>query len=419
MVEAWLRLAFVSLPAPRSRRLLAYYGNPQDALSAADAGHDQELLQISGVTPKVIDRLREATARDLTPVWRAMREHAIRLLLSDAPDYPPALHALGDDAPPYLFMRGDVQESDRRAVAIVGTRGASEYGRGLAERLAVDLARRGVTVVSGLARGIDTHAHEGALQAGGRTFAVCGCGLDIAYPSDNRELMSRVAQNGAAFSEWAPTTHPEAWHFPARNRIISGLSLGSVIVEAGERSGALITAEFAIEQGREVFAIPGNVHRPGSKGPHALIKQGATLVESADDIIEALNARVLPFDVPAKTTRASDPKPRARREKAVVTQTQMPLATDDDLTGEQREGATGRLKGGGSSRSMAREMPAMTGLTPEQDAVYGALEEDPRHLDDVALRANVGAAEAAATLVLLELRGIVRRHPGGLFSRSF
>ena len=185
--------------------------------------------------------------------------------MRESPDYPAALAGL-PDPPPYLFVRGTIEERDRAAVAIVGTRHATEYGKGIAAKLASDLAQRGVTVVSGLARGVDTQAHKGAVDAGGRTFAVCGCGLDVAYPSENRTLMEQIENAGACVSEFAPTVHPESWHFPARNRIISGLSVGVVVVEAAERSGALITADFALEQGREVFAVPGNIHKAQSKG---------------------------------------------------------------------------------------------------------------------------------------------------------
>ena len=210
-------------------------------------------------------------------------------------DYPAALRVI-PDPPLYLWMRGDIGRADDMAVAIVGTRGPTEYGRGMATKFASDLARRGLTIVSGLARGIDTAAHKGALGAGGRTLACCGCGLDIVYPRENRALMDEISENGACISEFAPTVHPEPWHFPARNRIISGLSIGTLVVEAAARSGALGTADRSMEQGREVFAIPGNVLKAQSRGPHGLIKQGAALVENIEDMLEILDARTLPFD---------------------------------------------------------------------------------------------------------------------------
>jgi DNA processing protein len=253
------------------------------------------LLATPGITPKTVERLQEAARREVGKAQNAMHDWGIRLLVRESTDYPAVLAGL-PDAPPYLFVRGTIEERDRAAVAIVGTRHATEYGKGIASKLASDLAQRGVTVVSGLARGVDTQAHKGALDAGGRTFAVCGCGLDVAYPSENRALMEQIENAGACISEFAPTVHPEAWHFPARNRIISGLSVGVVVIEAAERSGALITADFALEQGREVFAVPGNIHKAQSKGAHALIKAGATLVDSVDDILTSLNSRALPFE---------------------------------------------------------------------------------------------------------------------------
>lgn len=375
--ESWLRFAFVGLPAARSLGALQTWGGPESLLKAARDGHEEALLATPGITPKTVERLQEASKRDIAKARKAMRDWGIRLLVQESSDYPAALAGL-PDPPPYLFVRGTVEERDRAAVAIVGTRHATEYGKGIASKLASDLAQRGITVVSGLARGVDTQAHKGALDAAGRTFAVCGCGLDVAYPSENRSLMEQIENAGACISEFAPTVHPEAWHFPARNRIISGLSVGVLVVEAAERSGALITADFALEQGREVFAVPGNIHKAQSKGAHALIKAGATLVDSVDDILTALNARALPFE---------DLKLAQKTRKA------------------EMEAGAGKF-----------------GIRPDLSAaenrVYLALDVEPRHVDDVAAVANMGAGEVNATLVMLELKGAARRLPGGLFVRS-
>lgn len=371
--DAWLRLAFVGLPAGRCNAALAQWQTPERLLEAAGTGRDDELLATRGLTPTSVERLREAGKRDLSRAIEAMQSHRIRLMLSTDDDYPSALRGI-PDPPPYLFVRGTVEAEDEVAVAIIGTRHTTEYGRGIAEKLAADLARQGVTVVSGLARGVDTHAHRGALEAGGRTFAVCGCGLDIVYPSDNKSLMEQVEGSGAAFSEFAPTVHPEAWHFPARNRIISGLSAGVIVVEAGERSGALITADFAGEQGRDVFAVPGNIHKAQSRGAHALIKAGATLIESAEDVLEALNNRALPFN--------KNPG-QAKRKAAERAGERLPRAD----------------------------------LSAVENRVYLALDEEPRHADDIAAQAQMGAGEAGATLVVLEMKGIARRLPGGMYAR--
>lgn len=225
--EAWLRLAFVGLPAGRCNAALEKWESPEALLQAARNGRDAELLSTQGITPTTVERLREAATRDLQKALDAMSTHGIRVLLREDEEYPTALRSI-PDPPPYLFVRGTIEARDEVAVAIVGTRHTTEYGRGLASQFARDLAARGVTVVSGLARGVDTWAHKGALEAGGRTFAVCGCGLDVVYPSENKNLMLEIVNQGASLSEFAPTVHPEAWHFPARNRIISGLSAGVV-----------------------------------------------------------------------------------------------------------------------------------------------------------------------------------------------
>ena len=384
-MESWLRLAFVALPASRCNAALEIWKHPRDLLDAAGRGHDDELLKTRGLTPTTIERLRESSTRNLRPAFDAMQRCNIRLMLRSDEDYPKSLDALGDDAPPYIFVRGDVLPDDEIAVGIVGTRHTTDYGRGIAQTLARDLAARGVTVVSGLARGIDTAAHKGALEGNGRTFAICGCGLDVVYPSENAALMEQIVQNGAAWSEFAPTTHPEAWHFPARNRIISGLSAGIIVVEAGERSGALITSDFAMEQGREVFAVPGNVHKLQSRGPHSLIKDGAHLVESVDDVLQVLNNRAVPFERQEKPQAKSSTRKRApAAAKPLIAQSSGPHAN----------------------------------LTQNENRVYLALDEEARHIDDIAAKAQMGAGEANSTLVILELKGHVRRLAGGMFVKK-
>ncbi len=397
-VEAWLRLAFVGLPAGRCNGALLYWKNPQALLDAANRGHEAELLQTPGITPTTVERLRESSTRNLDAALEAMRSHGIRLMLRGDEDYPKSLEAI-PDPPPYIFVRGQVLPVDEIAVGIVGTRHMTEYGRGLAHSLARDLASRGVTIVSGLARGVDTAAHKGALEVG-RTFAVCGCGLDIVYPGENKELMRDIAKNGACWSEFAPTVHPESWHFPARNRIISGLSAGIIIVEAGERSGALITADFAMEQGREVFAVPGNVHKAQSKGAHALIKQGATLVENADDVLEALNNRALPFEKREKPPGEKRPKMQKPARSSAKSSTRSSSETSQKVV-----------------KTAASNAPRGD-LNANENRVYLALDVEPRHMDDIASQAQMGAGETNSTLVLLELKGHARRLPGGMFIRQ-
>lgn len=204
-------------------------------------------------------------------------------------DYPVNLRYIYQP-PSTIYLRGELLLEDNIAIAIVGSRKATDYGLRNAERLGFELASRGVTVVSGLARGIDTAAHKGALRARGRTIAVLGSGLDVIYPPENKKLAEAITQYGAVISEFTPDAPPTRYNFPQRNRIISGLALGVVIVEAAKRSGSLITADFALEQGREVFALPGEIGSFTSEGTHNLIKQGAKLVQSIDDIIDELEA---------------------------------------------------------------------------------------------------------------------------------
>ena len=219
-------------------------------------------------------------------------QYRIKVITWNDPEYPHRLKEI-DSSPPVLYVRGSLLPDDECCIAIVGTRRASAYGRQSAEELAGDLARNGITIVSGLARGIDTVAHEASLQAGGRTIAVSACGLDMVYPSSNAALARRVIEQGALISEFPLGATPRAEHFPLRNRIISGMSLGVLVVEAGERSGALITAHQAAEQNREVFAIPGNIFSSSSKGTNNLIQEGAKLVRNCSDIFEELNLSVV------------------------------------------------------------------------------------------------------------------------------
>ena len=239
--------------------------------------------------------------REAREELRAVREAGDALLHWREPGYPPALRAIYDP-PLVLAVRGGLLPSDARAVAIVGARRATPAGREIAHRLGFDLAASGVVVVSGMARGIDQAAHRGALEAGGRTLAVLGCGLGVDYPAGRlaRQLAARIAAQGALLSEFAPLQGPSKFTFPQRNRIVAGLSLGVVVVEASATSGALITADFALQSGRELFAVPGSVLDPLSRGPNGLLKDGAHVVESAADVLEVLFGVDSPSLTPAE-----------------------------------------------------------------------------------------------------------------------
>ena len=277
--------------------------------------------------------------------------------------YPAWLRAI-PDPPAVLYCSGLPEPQDRRAVAIVGARRATPYGLRVTETLARELSGVGFTIVSGLARGIDAAAHRAALEAGGRTIAVLGCGLDVDYPPEHTRLREEIAGCGAVLTEFAPGTKPLAHHFPQRNRIISGLSLGVVVVEAAEDSGSLITARLALEQGREVFGVPGPLDAPLSRGPHGLIKQGAKLVETVDDIVEELIPQLETAAVPKRRSRMS---------------------------------------------SQAVELP---NLLPEERLVWDQMSREPLHLDELTERSGLTPASVAGILLALELKDVVRRLPG-------
>ncbi|HEY8464799.1 MAG TPA: DNA-processing protein DprA [Bacillota bacterium] len=266
------------------------------------------------------------------------------------------------DPPPVLYCWGGLEYRDQVAVAVVGTRNPTPVGSFHARELGAQLSRQGLTVVSGMARGIDSFAHQGALETGGRTIAVLGCGLDVVYPPENRKLMESIAGQGAVISEYPLGTPPLAGNFPARNRIISGLSLGVVVVEAARDSGSLITADLALEQGREVFAVPGNIENEGSRGPHKLIREGAVLVENYQDILAELAI------------------PQLNRDELGTVQT--------------------------------------SDLTDLEARVYAVLDREPVHIDQIQRKAALTAAEVNFTLTQLELKGIAKRFPGQLYLRD-
>lgn len=267
------------------------------------------------------------------------RQMGISILRSDEPGYPENLLSISD-CPDILFVSGSLLPQDRVAVAVVGTRSPTPVGKLVAFEISRELARAGVTVVSGLAAGIDAKAHEGAISCGGRTIACLGSGPDVPYPASNRQLMEAVKEHGALLSEYPPGTGPRPWHFPARNRIISGLSLGVVVVEAGERSGALITAEWALKHGRPVMAVPGSVKSPKSSGTNRLIQDGAYLVTSARDVLSFLK-RESEY-IPDLDTEPSSMN-LSLEESALLNAMGQGAATIDELCAKLREMPPARL----------------------------------------------------------------------------
>ena len=272
--------------AVRLQALIQYFGNLETAWQASES----ELLS-AGLSQRIID-VFVGTRHKIDPIqaYEDILKKEIKILTWEDPDYPDKLMNI-DQPPPVIYIRGSIKPEDRWAVAIVGTRRVTSYGRQVTEQVSTYLARNGLTVVSGLARGVDGVAHQTTLANNGRTIAVLGSGIDQIYPPEHRQLAEKIIENGAVISDYHPGTPPDAGNFPPRNRIISGLSLATVVVEAGETSGALITATFAAEQGREVFAVPGPIYAPQSKGTNRLIREGAQPLLDPVDIMESLNLR--------------------------------------------------------------------------------------------------------------------------------
>lgn len=346
-------------------KLLAEFVDPGAVLDADPAlirararGVGEKVL--AAIDPK---RLRDEAEAELERLRRA----GTRIIARGADEYP-ALLAEIDDPPLFLYVKGDVVQLHRPCLAVVGARASTHYGRQIAADLAGQLCRRGVTVVSGLALGIDTAAHSGALRAGGATIAVLGCGLDVVYPRQNRKLYEEIAGGGALVTEYRLGTQPEAFRFPARNRIISGLSLGVIVVEAARKSGSLITARLALEQGREVFAIPGRIDSGKSEGAHRLLQEGAKLVHSVDDILEEI-APALP---------------------------------------------AGRV----APASLSPREQAGPALTPDEATLFALLDVYPVSVDELIRLSGMAARKVNEVLLLLELKGAVTVLPGRLYQKG-
>lgn len=358
---SWLRLANVELSPRAAHALLDRFGSPEAILAAAE----DDLVSVPELTSDQLIRLN-SSAREPTDAQIAWAERPdVAIVHRDSPEYPETLRDI-TDRPAMLFVRGRLDERDRFGVAIVGTRRPSPYGRAVATRFARDLSDIGLTIVSGGALGIDTAAHRATVGAGGRTLVVLGCGLNVRYPADNQPLFDEIVARdcGAIVSEFPLGATPEAWRFPMRNRVISGLCMGVVVVEAGAQSGALITASFAADQGRDVLAVPGNVDSALSQGTNALIRDGAALVTNGREVAEALGVLVM------RSQRPPEPRPSA------------------------------------------------PDLPEPQQRILARLSLTPKHIDAIASELEIGSPEASSHLTLLELRGLVIRQPGGTFVRA-
>jgi len=372
--RALLRLSLCKGIGGRTvHELLARHGSASRILGA---GPDAMAL-LGGISPSAAKALQSLPSDgDIERELDLMERFRVRLVPCFSDDYPRMLKTLGPAAPPLLRIRGDYGRADQLALGVVGARRCSLYGREQASKLGADLAGMGFTVVSGMARGIDQAAHRGALLARGRTLAVFGCGLAHALTSGSElELIAEIASHGALISELPMTAPPRPENFPPRNRIISGLSLGVVIVEAALRSGSLITARMAGEQGRAVFAVPGPVDSPTSRGTHALIRDGVQLVENARDIVDGLGPLSEPLDL--------QPSEHASVHEAEAIY---------------------------DARVMA--------LSERQKEVYALLEKQPYHIDQIIDRSDLPVSIISATLLTLEIKGLARRHSGQRYSTN-
>jgi DNA processing protein len=376
-IDAYLALNLLPNIGPiRVRRLLEQFREPQAILSAPV----RDLLLVPGIGEETAAQIADWENRiDLPEELRRIREHEIELLTLADPRYPAALRQIHD--PPFLlYLRGTITRADAAAVGVVGSRRMSHYGREQARKFSFQLARAGFTIISGLARGIDTAAHEAALAADGRTIAVLGSGIGKVYPPENQALADRIAASGAVLSEFPVLYVPDKQSFPLRNRIVAGMSSGLLVVEAPARSGSLITANQALEQGRTVFAIPGPIDRPSSEGCHRLIQQGATLVCTPDDIIDELGLEInaLPLDF-----------------------TKIPA---------QQEGTKTPAENSIPRRQID--------LSPLEERLLGELALGDSTIDALAAATQLPAGRIGAALLQLEMKRLIRQLPGKYFAKA-
>jgi len=356
-VKYWVGFSFIpGIGRVRYSLLDDHFGG----LSAAWNASNGE-LRASGLDERSVNSIMDMRPRiSLDAEWEKLKQYNVNVVTCKDSGYPARLKEV-DNHPPLLYIRGSLIDEDECSIAVVGTRRVSAYGRQVAEEITADLSRAKVTVVSGLARGVDYVAHQSAIMAKGRTIAVMPCGLDVVYPGEHVDLAQRVIEHGALVSEFPLGSRPKADHFPQRNRIMSGMSLGVLVIESGERSGALITAHLAAEQNREVFAVPGSIYSPTSKGPNKLIQEGAKLVCSCAEVLEELDLPVV-------------------------------------------------------SRQLE-----MDGLAPATDTEYQllcCLSEEAAHINDVCHRSGLPIAVVSGMLTMLELRGLVKQVGGMTYTIS-
>ncbi len=361
-LEYWVWLGSIpGIGAIKCKKLLEFFEDPYNIFTAKEIDFASlSFLSRADVSNLVDKENREKVKKHIENI----NANDIKIITINNENYPEYLKNIYDP-PIILYMKGCLSK-DKKYLAVVGSRKATSYGLKMAEVVSRELSRCGITVVSGMARGIDTFAHKGALSGGGKTIAVLGCGLDIVYPYENKKLMESIIQNGACLSEFLPGTQPVAGNFPARNRIISGISMGVIVIEAGEKSGSLITANFALEQGREVFALPGNVNSIKSTGTNKLIKEGAKMVTSLEDILEEIGAY---------------------------------------FNDNNKDFFTNKLK----------DDKLLKGLDKDEIKIVECLKLEPEHIDILANKTGLDIKIVNSVIVMLELKGLVEQLPGKIY----
>lgn len=375
----WIALKQVSgVGAVLYKRLIENFKTPEAVFSA----DEEALWAVEGISEWVAKNILTFNGFDSAKKEiEKIEKDGVRLLTLSDPNYPALLLTIYDP-PPILYTKGKVLGPDPYPIAMVGTRNMTPYGKLVAERIAGALARVGMTVVSGFARGVDATAHHAAILAGGRTLAVLGCGIDVIYPKEHRKLYDEIIENGVIFSEFPMGTHPEPHYFPQRNRTISGISLGCVVVEASTKSGSLITARFAMEQGREVFAVPGSIFSETSKGVHSLLASGAKLVADVQDILKELLPQI----------------------KASRQQGEIPLPSNKinpfPLFAEGKA---------------SKVLPVLVG---DEDKIYQLLSLEPKQINTIIEQSFLAPSVVSYSLLGLELKGVVRQLVGQFFVRT-
>lgn len=374
-IETWLRLIRADGLGPTTfARLIRRFGSADKALGASVS----ELAKVNGIGFTKAERIASTRNKfDVKTELALAQKLGVWIINLEDKRYPPALKKIYDP-PPVLYIKGNINREDNLAISIVGSRRCSLYGQEQSSKLAHFLSSAGFTVCSGLARGIDTAAHQGALSANGRTIAVQGCGLAKIYPPENKKLFELIAQSGACISELPLTYEPLSENFPPRNRIIAGLSLGTIVIEAPLRSGALITARMALENNREVMAVPGKIDSPLSRGTHQLIKQGAKLIESVEDVMEALGY--------------------------IGEQLQEHVSTASENAAKNIETPLFDIK-------------ALKLKEPEK-TIFECLHKEPLHIEQIIAETELAAGSVNAALVSLRLKGLIKQLPGSLFVRK-